>query len=430
MAHKNAMRFVTRFDLGILGQPDNEQLWTEVLSNISDAVLLKPDVKILCVACGHGTEARILFKRMLALGIPRAKVQESIWVLDKYKWFVDSIRLSSGITNVIAENFLTWQTDMKFDFIVGNPPYSEVRKHGGTNSNSLILYDKFIYKASELAEQVALVVPGGWTAKQREVDKILNHGLSDVHFYPGNVFENVAIRSGITVVFLKRNYQGPLGIRTESDKKFSQSRYASIVNAPPEEKNLLSRVGELPNAVSWVHKSEISYPKGTRGILSRVLENASDLISLEKTPRHTTPTLVLLNGSKDPIFGFTSIQSKHAPFTKLAFPAIPGIRTVGRSVIIPEGCATAACHVMLFKTPAQAELAKAFFDGPLVKFIVSRTKFNDILTTFNNTWRHVPAPPLTEWEARGIEPTIEAVLAATIEWLELTDTEVSLISEH
>jgi hypothetical protein len=66
---KNFCRYLTDFSKGILGQPDSVDLWTEIINHIPDEILLKPDVKILSVACGHGTEAVLIANRMLALGI-------------------------------------------------------------------------------------------------------------------------------------------------------------------------------------------------------------------------------------------------------------------------------------------------------------------------------------------------------------------------
>jgi len=60
---------------------------------------------------------------------------------------------------IIEGDFLKWETDMKFDIIIGNPPYQAV----GGEKNSI--WDKFIAKSFGLAKEegyIALINPSGW----------------------------------------------------------------------------------------------------------------------------------------------------------------------------------------------------------------------------------------------------------------------------
>jgi SAM-dependent methyltransferase len=80
-------------------------------------------VRILSVACGHGTEADIIAKRMLKLGRSANEVKNAIWLIDKYSPFTGQA-IAKGYKNVIHADFLTWDfKNMNFDVVVGNPPY-------------------------------------------------------------------------------------------------------------------------------------------------------------------------------------------------------------------------------------------------------------------------------------------------------------------
>ncbi len=63
-----------------------------------------------------------------------------------------------GVKYVIT----TLETDMKFDVIVGNPPYQD--KKGNENStNSADLATQFVYKSFDLSRQsIALIIPSDW----------------------------------------------------------------------------------------------------------------------------------------------------------------------------------------------------------------------------------------------------------------------------
>ena len=120
----HTMRFATNLAKGILGKPDPEGVWHSIISYIPDEILAKPNVKILNVAFGHLTEARILVQRMRALGKTADEIKDSIYLIDKYRVFCADAK-EYGYKHIIHADFLSHKFNMKFDIIIGNPPYNK-----------------------------------------------------------------------------------------------------------------------------------------------------------------------------------------------------------------------------------------------------------------------------------------------------------------
>ena len=169
------MRFITNLSKGILGEPDPKELWDEIVSQFPDSLFTKTDLKILLPAVGHGTEADTLVKRMQLLGLSNDKINNSLYLIDNYKVFTKEAS-RRGYKNVIKADYLEWETDMKFDLIVGNPPFTS-----GTQGAAPI-WQKFITKSFELSDNIAFVVPHSLSRSPDYTDirdQINNNGLVD-----------------------------------------------------------------------------------------------------------------------------------------------------------------------------------------------------------------------------------------------------------
>lgn len=204
------MRFVTDLSKGILGQPDSPIIYQNMLDSIPDSVFLKDNVKILTPACGHTTEADVVVKKMKSLGRTDQEIQDSIYLVDKYKVFTkDAIR--KGYKNVFKANFLEWSVDLKFDVIIGNPPYQGTNtvSDDRTQPKNHNLWTKFIHKSFEVIEDagyVAFVTPDSWMSPTNDVFQLFKENqlhTVDVecgqHFTVGSSFTSwVAQKAPVT----------------------------------------------------------------------------------------------------------------------------------------------------------------------------------------------------------------------------------------
>ncbi len=95
--------------------------------------------------------------------------------------------------------------DMKFDAVVGNPPYQDTAK--GTSSSDDPIYHLFMDSAFKISEKVTLVTPGRFLFNAGKTPKEWNKKiLNDKHFkvllYESDsrkIFPNVDIKGGVAV---------------------------------------------------------------------------------------------------------------------------------------------------------------------------------------------------------------------------------------
>lgn len=67
--------------------------------------------------------------------------------------------------NVVIDNYLTWRPNMKFDIIVGNPPYNAAQENDGKRGGGATLWQEFVKKSILLLTEggyLCMVHPCGW----------------------------------------------------------------------------------------------------------------------------------------------------------------------------------------------------------------------------------------------------------------------------
>ena len=94
---------------------------------------------------------------------------------------------------------------MKFDYIIGNPPYQEEVATQGDRANPI--YDKFMEASFSIADCVELIHPARFLFGAGQTPKAWNKKmLTDEHFKvikywdnSSNVFSNVEIKGGVAI---------------------------------------------------------------------------------------------------------------------------------------------------------------------------------------------------------------------------------------
>jgi len=109
---------------------------------------------------------------------------------------------------------------MKFDVIIGNPPYQLSGGAGGTSDASI--YHLFVDQALKLEPRhVSMVIPARWLAGGRGLDDFRRSMLNDRRMrelidYPAamDVFPGVEIKAGVCYFHWDSRYSGPCKVTT------------------------------------------------------------------------------------------------------------------------------------------------------------------------------------------------------------------------
>jgi site-specific DNA-methyltransferase (adenine-specific) len=108
--------------------------------------------------------------------------------------------------------------EMKFDVIVGNPPYQMTGGGGGTNDTPL--YDQFVEQAKSLGPKyISMIIPSRWMAGGRGLDRFRKDMLADRRIrslvdYPNSaeLFPGVDLKSGVCYFFWDHEHDGDCNV--------------------------------------------------------------------------------------------------------------------------------------------------------------------------------------------------------------------------
>lgn len=301
--------------------------------------------------------------------------------------------------------------NMKFDVIIGNPPYQ--LEDGGAQASAKPIYHLFIQQAKKLnPKYLVMIIPARWYAGGKGLDKFREEMLNDkcikeLHDFPNtnDCFPGVNIRGGVCYFLWDRNYDGVLGVNVVTSNKldkhsqYRQLKYKNYELFIRQNKGIIILEKIIEQANDYIEKYVSSLrPFGLRGFFSK-----SD--KFKKNKNINQSFICYAKGNEIGYVELSDIPSNHDCIDKWKV-YIPRANNIGTELnddnlnsfvgepgtICTESFLMIGCELNL--TKEMAENLSSYLRTKFARFMHSLAKTSQDATS--KTWRFVPIQDFTK----------------------------------
>ena len=140
-----------------------EYIVKSMVDKIPDEVWNNKNIKVLDFACGCGIFAFFIYKKLIQYFDHDYVMNNVLYFNDVQEKNINKIKyIFNNPKNIYQGDFLEWKSDIKFDVIIGNPPF-QAHEHKKSNGNAI--WHKFVDKLLILLKYnryLSLIHPPGW----------------------------------------------------------------------------------------------------------------------------------------------------------------------------------------------------------------------------------------------------------------------------
>lgn len=292
--------------------------------------------------------------------------------------------------------------NMKFDVVIGNPPYQ--LSDGGAQASAMPIYHKFITQAKKLSPKyLVMITPSRWFAGGRGLDEFRDEMLNEnkiriIHDFirADEVFPGVEIKGGVSYFLWDRDYEGLCKVHSWDEGKLVSVSERSLLEKGSE---TFVRYNEaIPILKKVISRNESSFseivssqkPFGLRGFFSdyenEPFENSIKLYANQKIG------FIKLNQ--------VPIKQEWINKYKIIIPRNSGIGSMKKDwlkpiIVEPNSCCTETYIVIgPFNDKETAENAFSFIQTKFFHLLMSLKKVSQGLS--NKVFSFVPLLDFSE----------------------------------
>ena len=337
---------------------------------------------------------------------------------------------------------------MKFDFVIGNPPYQDETIGGNTKAPSV--YNSFLEEAYKVGDSVLVIHPARFLFNAGDTDKKWNQKkLSDPHlkvvFYEPHselVFSNKEIKGGIAVTYRDTNkdfgaielfFKEPeLNGITKKVFRNSFVSFSDIVYSPVAFKFTDKMHEENPQLKAKMSKGNEYEVK------TNVFETIAEVF-FDKVPQDGHEYLTIL-GRKDNTRVYKYIRKEYISnktnlyYFKAVMPEATGIGKFGEAVFPPhvEGPGVGMTQTFIsmgkFETAIDAENVTKYIRTKFCRALLGTLKVTQ--HTSISAWKYVPLQDFTPASDIDWSKPIPQIDQQLYRKYGLTEEEIAFIESH
>lgn len=406
--------------------------------------------------------------------IPMGALYEQYHQMSLFEMFGDEFGIQNEVAESITSRIYDWRGQnksveynafregrnggMKFDFIIGNPPYQEQME--GTSDTPV--YNHFMDAAYAIGDKVELITPARFLFNAGKTPKVWNKKMLDdehlkVLFYnpdPNGVFPGNEIKGGVAVTYRDKDKDfGAIEVFTSYDELNS-----IMHKVKPLAKNFISDIVYAPESYKFTPVLYVEHPeikemttvfKGkevpliSKGhdydLTSNIFEKLKGIVFFEDKPADGHDYIQVF-GRQDNARAVYYIDARYVAqhdnldAYKLLFPKANGSGKFGEPMSVPAIGYPGMAHTQTFLSMGvlqTEEEAKALMKYVQCKF--ARTLLGILKVTQDNkksVWKYVPLQDFTANSDIDWSVSIKAIDQQLYKKYGLSDEEISFIETH